>query len=51
MARIRVLIATFLLMLSPLSGFAAPYAAIVIDVKLDLFFMQKMKTPDFIQQG
>ena len=33
MARIRVLIATFLLMLSPLSGFAAPYAAIVIDVK------------------
>ena len=33
MTGIRVLIATFLLMLSPLCGFAAPYAAIVIDVK------------------
>ena len=33
MARIRVLIATFLLMLLPLCGFAAPYAAIVIDAK------------------
>ena len=30
---IRVLIATFLLMLLPLYGFAAPYAAIVIDTK------------------
>ena len=33
MTGIRVLIATFLLMLLPLYGFAAPYAAIVIDTK------------------
>ena len=33
MAGIRVLIATFLLLLVPFYGFAAPYAAIVIDAK------------------
>ena len=33
MTSIRALIATFLLMLLPVYGFAAPYAAIVIDAK------------------